>query len=165
MELRIRIYHSFVILSNIFKTAVKKKEKTAFKRENSRKKGRGKKKKRKKKVSLPIYVVRSASKILLFSSCIRRGLNPGRQGELKFIFSKLNKLTIILSLSSFESGYARILIKGGGRRNIGSKGTRSRCSIEHRRLSSCRDERPRHSKCILVNDILDLEIASEMSPV
>lgn len=51
MELRIRIYHSFVILSNIFKTAVKKKEKTAFKRENSRKKGRGKKKKKEKSIS------------------------------------------------------------------------------------------------------------------
>lgn len=165
MELRIRIYHSFVILSNIFKTAVKKKEKTAFKRENSRKKGRGKKKKKERKKYLYLSTSYDLRQKSCCSSCIRRGLNPGRQGELKFIFSKLNKLTIILSLSSFESGYARILIKGGGRRNIGSKGTRSRCSIEHRRLSSCRDERPRHSKCILVNDILDLEIASEMSPV
>lgn len=81
MELRIRIYHSFVILSNIFKTAVKKKEKTAFKRENSRKKGRGKKKK-KKKVSLPIYVVRSASKILLFFLYKKR-LKPWATGRVK----------------------------------------------------------------------------------
>lgn len=82
MELRIRIYHSFVILSNIFKTAVKKKKKK--RRLNAKileKKGE-EKKKRKKKVSLPIYVVRSASKILLFFLYKKR-LKPWATGRVK----------------------------------------------------------------------------------
>lgn len=52
MELRIRIYHSFVILSNIFKTAVKKKKKK--RRLNAKileKKGEEKKKKKEKSIS------------------------------------------------------------------------------------------------------------------
>lgn len=65
MELRIRIYHSFVILSNIFKTAVKKKKKK--RRLNAKileKKGEEKKKKERKK-----YLYLSTSYDLRQKSC------------------------------------------------------------------------------------------------